>query len=386
MSDKTLKVTTIKGDVVERLQCRYIQKQYYKINRDCFKMPDGKWHRVGNGKIDFDHELGEYSLLDKPDLLNGIIGFKEGNPITGMFTKNMAKNVNMYNRGYCISEKVAKEGGYEECLSNNSFYRKGRLSREVIESKSINSRYDLRLDYGAQSSLEEFKDYHNKYFQSQKPDNEFFDELGDATFGVEFETDNGIVASRHLYKLGLIPLRDGSLRHDGIEPYEYSTIPLSGQIGAKTLLETVEILQKYTTISDRCALHVHIGNYAPSKEFTVALHRLGSKLQNELYSLFPSNYKYTSENGFKSKDYCAPLPRLRLLKNASVDQNFNTIFNHYSYEMEEFGGFGVRNHPRDRGGNRKWEIEKRYRIINTIPLIWGPSGTVEYRVNYSPYI
>lgn len=359
MNNNKLKVVTVKGDEVDRSLCRYIQKQYYRINRDCFKMDDNKWHRVGNGKIDFDHELKQYVLLDKEDIIRGIIDFKNGSPIYGIFTRNLAKNVHLYLSDLCISEKVAEEGGCVECKSADIFYKKNAITKAQAEKKGINTRYQIRLDYGAQSSLQEFSNSHKIHFRSDKPDNVFFDELGDTTFGIEFETDNGIVASRHLYRLGLIPLRDGSLRHDGIEPYEYSTIPLSGQTGAKTLIETVEVLQKYTTISDRCALHVHVGNYKPSREFIISLHRLGLKLQDELYSLFPSNYRYTSENEFKSKDYCAPLPKLKLLKNATIGENFNTIFNYYSYGNEDFRGFNKSNHPRDRGGNRKWEIDRR---------------------------
>jgi hypothetical protein len=102
--------------------------------------------------------------------------------------------------------------------------------------------------------------------------------------------------------------------------------------------------------------------------------------------MFPEGYKYTSENGFKAKDYCSPIIDLRLLKRNSVDENFKVIYDHYSGGYGSFGGFGKFNHPKDEGNRAKWSISERYRIVNIIPMIWGGSGTIEFRVNMGPYV
>jgi hypothetical protein len=198
---------------------------------------------------------------------------------------------------------------------------------------------------------------------------------------VEFETENGFVPYRFTLQNGLIPLRDGSLRHDGKEPYEYTTVPLRGLKGLSTLSHSIDVLQKYTEVGHRCALHVHIGSYPVDKEFIVALYRVILKIQDELYSMFPENYKYTSQNRFKQKDYCSPLKNIRLSKTISVEENFNKIHSYLCDGAESFVGFGASNHPADRGNNRKWEIQKRYFVSNLIPAIWGSSGTVEWRVH-----
>ena len=97
--------------------------------------------------------------------------------------------------------------------------------------------------------------------------------------------------------------------------------------------------------------------------------------------MFPTNYQFTSDNGWKQKDYCAPINDLRLLKRNSVEENFNVIFNHYSGGYSKFVNFGYCNHPKDEGNRAKWSIQERYKIVNIIPLIWGNSGTVEFRVH-----
>lgn len=196
---------------------------------------------------------------------------------------------------------------------------------------------------------------------------------------IEFETSNGFIPERKLYKNGLIPLRDGSLEHDGFRPFEFTTVPLSGDRGINTVKDISELLKKYTEISSNCSLHIHIGGYKPSYEYVVGLYRLMHKIQDEIFTLFPSNYKYTSENGFKAKDYCPPLKAIRLLKGSTPEENFTRIYDYYCEGYEPFKGFGVTNHPSDRGNQRKWGVRSRYYLLNIVPFIWGNSGTLEWR-------
>ena len=64
----------------------------------------------------------------------------------------------------------------------------------------------------------------------------------DLTFGLEFETTNGIIPSSKLNCLPLLPLRDGS-----INGLEYVTIPLQGVKGLQAVVDSAIELNKRTT-------------------------------------------------------------------------------------------------------------------------------------------
>jgi hypothetical protein len=199
---------------------------------------------------------------------------------------------------------------------------------------------------------------------------------------VELESYDGKIPERHLKRLGLIALRDGSLRHGGVKPYEYTTIPLAGDKGINTLIDSIEVYKKYTEISDNCALHIHLGNFPRTKEYTVAIYRLMLLIQDELYSIFPMVYQDTSMFRFKQKSYCAPLKDLGFKITSDYEFNFDKIYNYYVDGSDErFQGFGKVNHPYDREAHRKWNIRLRYKNCNIIPLIWGKAGTIEYRLH-----
>lgn len=379
-------VTTISGKQVPRKKCRFIKNQYYEINVDCFFMSDNSWHRVNNGKIAFDHEQKKYVLIDEISLREGIIGVQEdGSFAMGMFSANPVKNTEINNIP-CISYEIAESMNLLENISTGTFYSPDKVKNPAdLKKKRISNRYSFQLDYSAAPRIGMFTEAYNSIYYPKNVNNlklKYPNALGETTFGFEIETHDGSIPERHLIANGLIPLRDGSLRHGDVEPYEYSTIPLSKEKGLLTMIDIADLVNKYTTIGNKCALHVHIGGYTPSKEFVVAFHRVIRKVQDEIYSMFPDNYKFTSENGFKQKNYCAPVKDLRILKKNSVEDNFNVIYGFYSGGAQEsFRGFGEANHPKDRDNRRKWEVESRYYIANIVPLIWGGSGTIEWRIH-----
>ncbi len=360
-SSRDFNVTTVAGKEISRDKCRFINGKYYEMNVDCFLMPDNKWHRIDNGKIAFDHENKKYVLVDQVKLVEGIIGVVESNKFKyGMFSPNPIKNISV-NEIPCISEDVISGIEVKENLSSGSFYTKENWSNR-LNKKGISSNYSFDLDYSAGPKIRMFSQSHHENYEVKHNFNvnkSFIYQLGATSFGFELESDNGKIPERLLFKNGLIPLRDGSLRHDGIEPFEYTTIPLSGENGVNTIVDIMALFSRYTDISKRCALHLHIGGYKSTKAFLLSLHRVMLKIQDEVYSLFPSNYKYTSENGFKQKDYCAPIQDFRLLKKNSVDQNFDLLFNHYSGGHSRFVDFGYTNHPKDEGNRSKWNISER---------------------------
>ena len=383
-NNKDFLVTTISGKSIPRKLCRFIDGKYYETNVDCFLMDDERWHRINNGKIAFDNECKRWVLLDRVSLYEGIIGLDENKSAKyGSFSLNPAKNV-VVNGVMCMSDEIPEQLEYVEEISTGAFYPKGKLSPDRLNKKAIGQRYSFDLSYSASSKIGQFKESYDKYYKlrdnySIKP--RFASELGSASYGFEIESDNGYIPERLCFRNGLIPLRDGSLRHDDVEPFEFTTIPLSGEKGLYTMIDIAELIQKYTTISKRCSLHLHIGGYKQSKEYVVAMHRVMLRIQDELYSMFPSNYRFTSENGFKQKDYCAPIKNIRLLKSNSIEDNFNALYNYYSGGNGYFEGFGEKNHPLDRDNRAKWNIVQRYYLQNCIPFIWGKSGTYEWRIH-----
>ena len=385
-------VETVSGNRVARSKCRRINDKYYEINKECFLMSDGKYHRIDNGKIEFDHETNKYVLISEVDLIEGYVGVdSEGKPKMGYFSPNEVKNVSVVNFSIpssikCISEDVAHKCGFEEDLGNGTFvYDFSMLSpkeRKAIKTKRISGKYTFPIDYGAAPLISEFDIYHKQYYTTDRKLPSVVKELGKTTYGIELESYDGFIPERFLKKYGLIALRDGSLRHNDIKPYEYTTIPLKGELGINTLIDIVKVYSKYTTISDNCALHIHLGNFPRTKEYTVAIYRLMLLIQEELYSIFPKVYRDTSMYGFKQKNYCAPLKDLGFVNTKDFDINFDKIYNYYVDGADEsFRGFGAVNHPYDRDSHRKWNIRLRYKNCNLINLIWGSAGTIEYRLH-----
>ena len=84
-NSKDFLVTTVSGDEIPRNKCRYISKQYYQIKKDCFFMPDSRWHRLNNGKIEYDHEVSTYVLIDRANLTEGIVGVDSDDLVAGTF-------------------------------------------------------------------------------------------------------------------------------------------------------------------------------------------------------------------------------------------------------------------------------------------------------------
>lgn len=386
MKNSNVEVTTVSGKILPRIKCRFISNQYYEIGVDCFLMQDNKWHRKNNGKIEFDYELNTYVLVESSSMINGIvaIGDKGSEFKVGYFSANPSKNVHVSTSEYgtisCLNEDIPKIAGYEESISSGIFYK--GLAKSDLNKKAIGSRYSFNLEY---SSAPKIKIFNGSYLENYTPktnvSSKFFKETGSTSFGFEFETENGFIPERHLFRNGIIPVRDGSLRHDNIEPYEYVTIPLRGEKGITTLIDTVELLKKHTTIGHKCALHLHLGGFTPTKEIVVSMHKLMIRIQDEMFQMFPPNYKFTSQNNFKSKDYCSPIKGLKGSKDETIDDKFTRILHHFAGGPVTFRGFGAENHPKDRANSRKWDIAERYFICNFVPILWGPTGTFEFRVH-----
>lgn len=124
------------------------------------------------------------------------------------------------------------------------------------------------------------------------------------SFGIEFETSQGLVPNKLLEDLGLSAVGDRS-----IGAAEYVTPPLQGDAGVRLLRGMCNVLNGHTLVDDRCGLHVHVGslfkptikNPTPSavqspsfsKQYLINIINLCAYIEEELYKAMPASRKPT---------------------------------------------------------------------------------------------
>jgi hypothetical protein len=371
-------VTTFDGTLALRKDCRFIKGSYFIKNKQCFRIED-KWYRINSGLVVLDNRTNTYVLSSDPKLVEGIVSINDkGEVELGNFTIGNETVSIFYNRDmtYLLSlENVSNKKFLLESLGGvlyikgdktvpRSFYTKTRPRKEGF--------YSFPFNYGSDELIPSFSAEFDKYFEPIPLKSSAYEYIKNYTFGVEFETDKGAIPEKFIKDCGLIPLRDGS-----IQGFEYTTIPMQGEIGISALKRQCSLLKKYCSCSTNESLHIHIGGYPKTVKSLAALYRLGLVIQDEIYSLFPYYYMDTSK--FKKKGYCNPLPNM----GANLS-NHNEIFSEFykflTGEMAEFKGkFPTGNHPMDRVGQQKWQINSRYVYMNFNPMLWGNRGTIEFR-------
>ena len=183
------------------------------------------------------------------------------------------------------------------------------------------------------------------------------------TFGLEFETSAGYIPEEELYRVGLIPLRDGS-----ITGLEYSTIVLGGNKGLNTLREQIKVLKEYTIFDKECSLHIHYGSFTLSPEVLLRLNNLFATSDIDDY-LVPWAF-ITSQYKANGKDYC---------KKNRAFLNFNNLYS--TLVGRPFYGDLFQPHPNDTSGDRKWNITTRYKALNLINAVcYNNAKTAEFRL------
>ena len=369
----------------------------------CF-LVEGKHYRLSKGGIAYDYIKKVYVLKTSIEVENGFVGIdKDDNPILGGWSwpkEHLLEDAIIANfKGqafFCISEEIFEGSNWEERLFDGEFYPKGDLPvKEFSKIKSVPREVKNTLPYNASEELKKASKIYSARFDPKVYDKgvaSYPQVLGGYTYGFEFETTKGIIPNRICNKLGLIPLRDGSI--DGIE---YATIPLAGKNGIQTIIESCAELEKRTTFNDDCSLHIHIGGMPRTETFFIALTKILCNVQEEMYEMFP----FYTRGGFnlKKKDYTAPLPAVELMTriNSSIDKKSSADVNANFQHVFEFLSMGhkytdygcnlknVLSHPSDPGGTSKWYVKSRYRWVNMIPLLFGNKKTIEFRIHTPTY-
>lgn len=385
-------------------KCRLINGTYYLIG-DINIEDSGEVYLVNNrfvrfltGKLVFNHSTKQYQLRNS-SLIEGVVRFDGNEAVKGFFdlsTSNLSTIITLINgdKSYVIDESIIPLS-YREVISKGEYAHISRYkAREFAKLKLVDQKYKESLSYDSKGITGVYSDLFKKnynpiicpYIES------YAKSIGDLTFGLEFETIKGVIPENKLKSLPLIPLRDGS-----IQGLEYVTIPLNGKIGIQAIIDSVKELNKRTEYDDSCALHLHIGNVPRTPEFITAFYKLTAHYQDEMFAMFPLYKKYNF--GVKRKNYSKPFPvnlispqispKINVKNSKEVIDGFSPIFD-YLAEVAKFRDYGndlanVGGHPKDPGGNAKWNITTRYYAVNFIPLIFGNHQTIEFRIHTPTY-
>ena len=413
-------VTTFDGRLVPRENCKRIDGEYYEVNVDCFLVKnekgESKWTRRNTGRIAFNCESQTWELTKKlRELPNYVEGIYSENGDKGYFVVNPYKNVvltekhtDTENEGViCLSKDIAEKLGYMEDFGTGCYINSKNLStsaKRVIKKKDIRGYPGIKkLAYNADDNnsffLKIIKEYskHKSNIVLGEMTTQAAKLLGNLSYGLEIETCNGYLPPNLLGPLGIVPLKDGSLRDEnGREPYEYTTVPLTGEIGLETIKLQFEELNKRCEINQKCSLHIHIGGISKrSPEFVVALYKLAYNIQDEIFQMFPDYKSYPEKYGLH-KNYCNKLPDLGL-NNIKFNKNnitpsegkrlikkgFDLVY-WWASDQTISGtnsewNLDTRSHPK--GNMEKWNYHARYSWLNFHNFIFSKRDTLEFRVH-----
>jgi len=374
-------IKTYDGTPAIRKECRFIKGNFYIKNKQCFLIND-KWYRVNSGYIFYDYEYNLWKLLNNNErVVEGIVDWTWDEGITfGKFTSNRLRNTKIFIQGKLrtilsidIVNKIPNiaEGlnGYYYCTTEANIPKEFNIK---LKPRKDNY-YSFPLNYNSDNLIAEFSKYFKENFvgDSLLSDNyKLIEKLG-FTFGVEFETEKGAIPENLLKPNGLIACKDGS-----ISGFEYVTIPLFGKEGIQAIKKNCKLLFKYCSCSPLESLHIHLGGYPKTVKGIVSIFRLGQLIEDEIYKLFP--YYYVDTSNFKRKSYCNPLPNLGATL-TDTNEIFKVIYHWLSSGNEFSGRFPTGQHPLDRDGQHKWEVNSRYYWLNLVPLLWGKKETIEFR-------
>jgi len=395
-------IKTISGKRAHKDNCRLIDGEYYLIGNiniensgDVYLIND-RYIRFNTGRIVFNHTTKAYCLKNN-SLIEGAIGFDKDTPILGYFQLNPLYNVIIHLKNnthiICINSNIIPLDYREEISTGEWFHISLKQAKSLNSIRNVEKSYKESLPYDSKDKMiAQIMRYNSSNPIITKSVKDYSPILKDYTYGLEFETINGIIPNSKINNLPLLPLRDGS-----INGLEYVTIPLSKDKGLQSVINCTYELDKRTIYDESCSLHLHIGNVQRTPEYILAFYKVISYFQDEIFSLFPLYKKYNF--GVKRKNYSKPFPfnkiNSQLEPNIDIEnkeqiiKNFTILFNHlsggvdfinYKNDLEN-----VKEHPKDPGSNQKWNITTRYYAVNFIPLIFGNKETIEFRIHTPTY-
>lgn len=371
---------------------------YYRLHDQCIVNEDGTKTIKSNAVKD--HETNQ--MVDKRNTKNltyGIISFEENKPIYGYFTKNRTKNINIYVKEertsvIAISEDILPEGLYFESFPDEMFLLKSeycdsdikaKTNKKIVMNKYKNSHHEI------EQNQKQYDSTSNCYNSNDLPQDSKCERLlpfiKNYRWGIEQEFSSGYISDRFLNKYGWVMCRDGSTSSET----EAVSIPYQGLKGLVATKHSFEYFNKQLLVDDSCSLHIHLSGFPQTKEFVVAIWKLGTMIQEELFLLFNhSKQDYTLKNKNNNKNYNRFLEKLfndynekKVPYDSFIDTAYYDIF---GYLSQDNGGNRVKAN-RDSGYivgyphpvNQKWQRPNRYLWLNLSNIFFSRRGTVEFR-------
>lgn len=378
---KLVTVKTLTGKREYKRNCKQLYNIYHIKNIDCVEIRN-RWYSRQLDHVGWDERTQSWELVC--NMCVGIISmenevFKFGTFSMGEFscsiyeTKQKLSTVLDYRlidmsiyeflRNSEELRLVRKDWHYSKVLERFRFQNQGYNIEQCRDYMPIKSHYDntkLPID--------------NSVYKMRKV-------LGDVTFGLEVETTCGIIPQKLLNQNGVVICKDGSIDYSP----EYTTIPLKGVKGLQTIKNLFTYLNHFTEADHSCSYHIHFGNLRQDREFVVALYKLITIIQTELFMMFP--YYKRDHRGVKNKNYTKPLTNLvskfhKTDYNNYIKKSYTAIFE-YLNNGEPISADFNRKAKRHVSGEAKWNCKRRYTVVNFINMLFSNRNTVEFRLSTS---
>ena len=390
-------VKTVTGKLEYKANCRKIKDAYHILGEDCHFV-NNTWYRVESGMIVKNYTTDKWILKSEAkNLVNGVVGMDKDNFVLGYFQPNPIENVEVQdsNTGArYMAMNLAVIPNSIEHISTGLYLVNSGASVALDARKIRNCMDNKNKGYNIEDNADEYSSKVKVFNAYKLPINrdvaKYSKLLGDITFGLELECIRGYLPNNIQYQTGTVVCRDGSLHDaDGSQGPEFTTIPLTGAKGVQAVINLCKELTKRTHIDKHCSLHVHIGNVPTSRLFLVSLYKLGTMIQDELFSIFPYYKNDEREYAGKDKNYCQKLQVIQKNSLKHMDKEYYTPYvNDGYYRIFNFlsGGkaFPCKNinrtnkhHPKQ----HKWERHARYYWLNLMNTIFSTRNTVEFRLH-----
>lgn len=198
------------------------------------------------------------------------------------------------------------------------------------------------------------------------------------SFGIEFETCNGILPNLVCETLNLTKVGDGSTRNEDQDSrvlhYEYVTGVLHGNDGLNLAIKAQDLIRSNTEFNKKCSTHIHVGGIkglnppVMNRQFSAYCINLGMQIEYSLSLLIPT-HRHPLNNR-----YCASIknmPLINVMSKESINKGVAAfIFNQSNLSRKT----NKKTHL------NRW-VNSRYKWLNLVNA--GSStgrDTVEFRI------
>ena len=387
MLQRTTKVLTASGKIVKKSECCTINGAFYIKDVEAVKV-GLTWFLKNDPRIFYDYSTHSWRKTRGLNICQGIVDKdSSGKYIYGAFVVDHSKNISVNILGSSGETRTQVVFMNKDLMGDTIFFNKNLgVYEDRVNMKPVlksldnllantigygNYDYTFSQEYSSSKHLETFlntpRDLTKLSYQPSI-NKEDLAQFGNLSFGLEFETAMGKISQKDCFNLGLIPLKDGSIK--GIE---YTTIPMQGEDGFKLLINQIKLLQKSAMFDKDCSLHLHLGGFPIESRSIWALYKLLLVIEPRIAEIMPKWAFNTARFKSKQKDYCLPLKKF---------SSFEEYYSYCSGDRLRFDGNLRYPHPLDEEDRAKWNIHARYVWANLINLLFKHKGkTAEFRVH-----